>query len=581
MLRVKDDALDVLDRGMDRIANLAEMTALSGAVNSPELDAEVRLRRASAARSTEEFDTAADLATSVRESSSARSDRELELKACLELGQAITRCPLGEGYWPLVETDLDAAEEPFQRALELARELGFRSEEAAALRELAVIEAGRVKLLARDAVEAGVRRYEFMAQGPEVFAEAKQLAEQAFHIYEELGDHRGSMSALISMAYAHVTDPTPMGMAGRLEHIRALHNSKKGEITDSQRAGDDALMLYSIHVFARDHLQPDLAVERGRQAFEAARSLGDRWLECLAAGGVGMAYLSFGATEECSAWLDRAADAAMTVPSNAMAWRLEMWRGALAGVRGASQEMIDHYERAADLPSQKNVAGRAEAHSALATTAVQLGARSGDEALLARAERAALDTLDVIRAIPGDLPWEASSHATLAVVSETKGDHHRAADEARTALTIDGETHVKEYLHVLWAAARTLIVPGEPEGPALAEEVMGGFMFVHMSISDPEIESQWFSLPTNRELAEVVGFSPPDASQDNAGPGVELDDEDLGLLRELASGFAGTRKGVGNGGADDQATAELLDKIGATSVTEAMEFAIKAGITWQ
>ena len=55
MLRVKDDALEVLDREGDRLANLAEMTALTGAIPSPALEAEVKLRRASAARAAQDF----------------------------------------------------------------------------------------------------------------------------------------------------------------------------------------------------------------------------------------------------------------------------------------------------------------------------------------------------------------------------------------------------------------------------------------------------------------------------------------------------------------------------------------------
>ena len=145
MLRIKDDALAVMERGVERMANLAEMTALSGAVASPALDAEVRLRRASAARASEDFDLAAELAQAVCVSAEDSGDRSLELSACLELGQAITKSPIGEGYITAVEVDVDAAEDAYQRALGIAREIGARSQEADALRELAMIAAGKVK----------------------------------------------------------------------------------------------------------------------------------------------------------------------------------------------------------------------------------------------------------------------------------------------------------------------------------------------------------------------------------------------------------------------------------------------------
>ena len=435
MLRVKDDALEMLDRGMDRIANLAEMSALSGAITSPALESEVRLRRASASRAIEDFDAAVELATTVRETAVEVGDPDLELRACLELGQALARSAIGEAYWPLTEIDLDPPEDAYARALELARETGSRAAEATALRELAVIAVGRTRQTALAAEQEGTSKFEILAMGPTLFAEPKQLAEQAFEIFEEIGDQRGAMSALISMAYAHVTDPTAHGMAGRIEHIRALHNSREGAVTDSQRGREDALMLYSIHTYARHNAQPDLALERGREAFEAARRMGDRWLETLAAGGMSMTCASYGAVDDATAWLERAATAAMTVPSTSMARRMEMWRGACAAARGDVEGLRAHFERAAELAGTKSPAARAEAYCALAIETCKLWATTGDVALLDRARLAAGATLDAIRPLPGDLPWEAVAHAVLAVVAEAEDRPSDAADESRIALS--------------------------------------------------------------------------------------------------------------------------------------------------
>ena len=166
MLRIKDDALAVMERGVERMANLAEMTALSGAVASPALDAEVRLRRASAARASEDFDLAAELAQAVCVSAEDSGDRSLELSACLELGQAITKSPIGEGYVTTVEVDVEAAEDAYQRALGIAREIGARSEEADALRELAMIAAGKAKLAAMGLQDGGTSKLEILMAGP-------------------------------------------------------------------------------------------------------------------------------------------------------------------------------------------------------------------------------------------------------------------------------------------------------------------------------------------------------------------------------------------------------------------------------
>ena len=581
MLRVKDDALAVLDRGMDRLANLAEMTALTGAVASENLENEVKLRRASASRSNEDFDLAADLARAVMNSAEASNDPQLELTACLELGQAITRSPIGESYIPLVEIELDEAQEAYERALELAREIGDRSREADALRELAVIEYGRVKQKAMTAEQEGASKIDILMQGPEMFAGVKELAEQALHIYEEEGDKRGAMSSLISMAYAHVTDPTARGMAGRLEHVRTLHHSRSREITESQRAMDDAKMLYSIHTYARTNIQPQLALERGREAFNAARSLGDRWLECLAAGGMAMAHLSVGEYEECSAWLDRAAAAARSVASTSMARRLEMWRGEHSAALGNVEEMIDHFERAAELAGHKRPAGRCEANTALALHGARIGAERGDGELLRRAKEAANEVLAEVRPMSGELPWEPAAHGALAVINQAEGDEAAAADEARSALDFhEGETFIDSYINALWGAARVLIPSGEPEAAALTAEVLGGFGFVSMSIPDPEIRAKWFNVPPRRELADIVGFDFTQTWQDEEAETVGLSEEELDLLRGLASGTAlAGRTGIRSKPTED--VEKLLEKLGVESETEAIEYAIKAGVTWQ
>jgi class 3 adenylate cyclase/tetratricopeptide (TPR) repeat protein len=578
MLRVKDDALEVMDRGMDRLANLAEMSALVAAVNSPELDAEVKLRRAAAARATGDYEMAADLARALRANAEASGDLSLELKACLELGQAITRCPIGEGYWPLVEIDLEGAEEPFRRALEIARQIGVRSSEADALRELAVIEGGMVRRVALQAVADGSSRLAILYQGPELFAKSKELAEQALHIYEEIGDRRGAMSALISLAYAHVTDPTARGMAGRIEHVRALHHSRAGEVTESQAAVDDASMLYSIHTYARLNIQPALALERGRQAYEAARGLGDRWLETLAAGGTAMTYLMIGSDTDCGAWLDRAAGAAMAVASTPMARRLEMWRGAHAAFRDDPESMIRHFERAAELAGQKSPGPRCDAYANLAFECARIGALSGDPSLMVKATKAANETLGLVGRLSGNLPWGPYAHATLALVAEAEGDSAAAADHARASLDIDGEAFLHFYVPILWVAARTLIATDEPEAAALSAEILGGLGYLYSSISDPDFRAKWFDLPIVRGVAELVGFDPTETSQDGGPDRPVLDPAEQEILRDLASTSESTAR---NQTAASEDLEHLFTKLGVASQTEAIEYAIKAGVTWQ
>ena len=146
LLEARDQALDMLRRPNDRMEGLAELAALSEALGDSQLELDVRLRRAAALRSAEEEDHAAQLAREVRELARSLGDDATELAACLELGQALLRTPAGEGYVPPArEVDLDAAEEAYRRAADLARATGDDGRLAIVLRELGVIQLGRIR----------------------------------------------------------------------------------------------------------------------------------------------------------------------------------------------------------------------------------------------------------------------------------------------------------------------------------------------------------------------------------------------------------------------------------------------------
>jgi hypothetical protein len=79
-----------------------------------------------------------------------------ELRASLELGQDLLRSPLGEGYTPTQsESDFDGAQEAFQRATEIAEQLGAEDKLAMGLRELGVIEMARFRAWFVERVQAG------------------------------------------------------------------------------------------------------------------------------------------------------------------------------------------------------------------------------------------------------------------------------------------------------------------------------------------------------------------------------------------------------------------------------------------
>jgi hypothetical protein len=241
---------------------------------------------------------------------------------------------------------------------------------------------------------------------------------------------------------------------------------------------------------------------------------------------------------------------------------------------GEAEEMKAHLDRAIELAGTKNPAGQAEACCALAIETCKLWAITGDEALLQRAAQAARDTLDVTASMRGQLPWESVAHAVLAVVADAEDRPDEAEEEARTALsTLDGMTHILHYVNVLWAAGRVLIGRAAPEAAGMAQQVAQGLGYLSMSIVDPEIRSKWFAVEAHRELAQLAGFELPEYLGEAQEP-ADLDDHELALLREITSGTYETDH-------DKTEVDELLAKLGVASETEAIEYAIKAGVRWR
>lgn len=588
LLKIKDDALSALERSEDRAANLAEMAALASAIGDPSFEMDVKLRRASTARMSDDFESAIDTAGQVRKAAEAAGDRSMELDACLEMGQALMRSPLGETYTPLQEVDLDRAEEPFRRAAEIAREIDDKSKLAAALREVGGIELGRARMRALDVVnEPGQRLVQEVFFDPEVQRRielAKELLTDALRMYEDIGDERGRMSSLIALAYAHITDFTRRGEAGRLEQIRRLRYGMSRMTTDSRKAREEAETLYSIHVFARSHLIHDLALARGREAFDAARGLGDRWLEFLSAGGIGLTHLALNQPEEATAWLDRAAHAAMAAPAPAVSRRLEAWRGLLAATNRDADAMTTHLERAVTLAiEQGRPAGECEALALLALESAKLGALTSNERLLDRAKVAAEETRRVAATLPGVLPWTAEAWAATSLVSIVRGDAESAAEAARNALdSLQPRLLHAVYVDVLWIAAKALISTGAPEAVDLKAEIQETLFFTEQAIVDPEVKRLWIEVPIHAELAELTGFEgfrtvPGEEAYLPAG----LEEIELEMLKEMSSGKSDAELAVQFDRSDsdvERSVESIFSKLGVSTRNEAAEYALREGI---
>ncbi len=280
LLDARDRALDMLRRPRDRMQGLAELAALAEALGDTRLGIDVRLRRAAAMRTAEEHERAAELAREVRDLAVEQGDREGELAACMELGQDLMHATAGESFTPAAkEVDLDACDEAFRRAMELAHELGDVAAEAAATRELGVVQLGRVRAWFIEQLELGLHLplVQRVAAGevledimPELpiaplFMETFGLLHHALELFEQLGDRRGAMSTIIALAYLNWGADIHFGAsaARHIEEIRRLTSRMKAFTNESEREAFEAQMLYGSHVFGAREGDPRPGAREG------------------------------------------------------------------------------------------------------------------------------------------------------------------------------------------------------------------------------------------------------------------------------------------------------------------------------
>jgi len=595
LLEARDRALEMLRRPGDRMQGLAELAALAEAMSDSRLELDVRLRRAAALRMNEEEDRAAQLAREVRDLAASRDDRGSELAACIELGQDLLRSTAGETFTPAArEVDLDAAEETYARALEIARELRDEAATALVLRELGVISLGRVRDWFINSIEAGGHIPVAMrVAGGETLEdiipqlpiapridEARERLEEALEVFERMGDRRGAMSTIIAMGYLNWAPDIHLGTgAGRhIEEIRRLTSRMYTLTKSSERAAVEAQMLYGVHVFARAKVIPDLALSRGEEAYRHATEIGDPVLSFLAAGGTAMAYLDLGELDTAGTWLHRAAAVASANPTPFRARRMETWRGLAAAASGDVDGMRTHLERAAD---DGQPASRCEALSNLAWQSARLAVERSDTDLLELAERSANEVLGLAPHLSGHPPWPAQADAVLAMVALSRGDRDGAAAFARSAQQrMTTAMQEDRHLTVMLPVARVLRDVGAPE----AEDALGQVGYAAAMIAqrtlDESVRVRWFRGPLGRDVTELIGLSDGSAGSAAGAEGEAdgADDLDRALLRSLVQGRTNAEIARDLGVDEDAVVrrlAELFAKIGASSRAEATAFAFR------
>jgi DNA-binding CsgD family transcriptional regulator/tetratricopeptide (TPR) repeat protein len=598
LLRVQDDALEMLRHADERLPGLAELEALADALGDASMALEAGVRRAATFRVMDDRARAAELARAARSRAAATGDRRMELAATLELGQALLGSDLGEGYVPGESVvDVAGAKEAYERALELATELGDDSARAAATRELGVVEMSALRtefllLYASGQIPEDLSAHPMA--GP--LTAARMRFQQALELYEQLGDRRGAMVSIISLAYATWGADGVLGSAQHLEAIRRLNNGLDRLTTESERATAEAQVLYAIEVYASTDGFPDLALVRGAMGHRAARSIGDRELEFATAICLAGVHLQLGDTAEAGAWLDRAAAAAAGSPTPLRSRQLELGRGTLRARLGDGAAAIRHFERAVAIATEQGrSAARSEALARQAVEIARLAREHDDLELAAQAERAAMEVRALAPSLAGSPPWTLQAEAALldvaAVRAEPLADRIGAAREVAGALSMRQGHDI--HVEIVTPVARTLLASAEDAdrqaGLGLAQFVVG---LAAERIADEAVATRWFESPAQRELVELAGGIEAARTMIRSTPGsliqqrlpkleLDLDPEETNLVRLMMEGRtdAEIAAAVGCNEAEVRSRLEkVFARMGAPSRSVATLYAFMAGI---
>jgi DNA-binding NarL/FixJ family response regulator len=615
LLATRDDALAVLRRTGERLDGLTELAALAEAMRDPKLELDVLLRRASALRMSHDEDAAAALARRVGARAFEQGDAATELRANLELGQALLRSPLGESFGgAAVELDLDGAEEAYRRAIVLAGQVGDDRHLAAALREIGMIDFARGRAWFTGEVRAGraTELLEAVASGADFealilatpvgprYSEAVQVLDQALSIFERLGDRTGVMSTVIAMAYTRYGPAMHLSSSARhLEEIRRVTSRLSELVTESERDRLDVQMLFGVHVYSRAKVVPDLALSRGEDAYRAAKLQGDRTIEFLAAGGVALTLLELGDIDAAERWLGLAAATASMAPSRTRARQLETWRGMVRAGAGDVDGMLRHLERAVAIATDGGrAAARCEALARLAIVAAGQAANGSsdssaatgsdpqDQGLVELVERSAAQAKELLPLLPGHAPWGAQADAALATVALLRGDVEAAVMAGGAAFqALQTALHEDTSLEIVIPAARAVFAGAPPEMQGFVRGYLQSTLSrIAQGTSDEAIRVRWLTGPIGRELVELAGpMEAPAAPAAATGPtpadaGPSLDEAERYLLQLLTEGRTNAEIAAELHAREDdvaQWLARLQARLGASSRAEATSLAFR------
>jgi tetratricopeptide (TPR) repeat protein len=603
LLATRDDAFAVLRRSTDRLDGLAELGALAEAMRDTQFELDVQLRRAAALRAAHDEDAAAELARRVIARAASLGDKALELRANLELGQALSRTEIGDSFGvSSVEVDNVGAEDAFRRAIDLAEALGDEPALAASLREVGSLVISRVRdMFINDIQKTGAwvgiaRRLqngetldEAIGDQPlaPLVGEAGELLERALAIYERLDDRSGVMATIIAMAYLRYAPVIHLSSSVRhLEEIKRVISRQTVLVSESEQARQELHLLYGIHVYGRGKSLQDAALSRGEEAYRAARLQGQQAIQFSAAGGVALAHLQLGEVAEAERWIEIAAELANAAPTPTRTRQISLWRGMARATAGDVTAMRQHLERALEIATtQGRTAARCEALTRLAVEAARLGAVKADDELLALAERSATEAKALVATLAGHAQWAPECDAALATVFQARGDIEAAVASAFAAVgALEESQHEDVYPDVMLPASEILLAAGPPEAQAFVRSYVEVALYrIVQGTLDEGVRVRWLKGPVGSRFAallgdpEGAGVTPADAATattaaEGSGPG------DRALLILLTEGLTNSEMAERLGtteAAISTRLAELLTTLGAADRAQATTLAMR------
>ena len=603
LLLCRDDALAVLRRSSERLESLTELASLAEALRDTHLELEVQLRRAAALRTARDHDAAADAARRVIGRAAAIADRGIELRANLELGQALARVELGDSFGvSTVEVDSVAAEAAFRRAMTLAGELGDERALATSLREVAAMVLARMRTAFVDDIlrtgqgPALARRLQHGETIEQIVAglplgalvsEANELLARALELFEKLDDRSGVMSTIIAMAYVSYAPMIHLGSSARhLEEIKRVISRQSDMVAESERALSELHLLYGIHVYGRGKSLPDVALSRGEEAFHTAKRMGRPAIQFGAAGGLALTHLQLGEVTPAERWLDQAAEVAATAPTPTRSRQLETWRGLARAQAGDATAMRAHFDRALELATASGKpAARCEVLTRQAVASARLGVAISDESLMDLAEQSATEAKALAARLPGHPEWAAECDAAIASVRMARGDTTGAVAAALNAIeALQATQHEDVYPDVLLPAGAIVLAAGPEAAQGLARTILQVTLSrIAQGTLDDAVRVRWLAGPIGSKLVALVGepieLRPADDASSRAGSDLraqlEPADREVVLLlsqgltnREMAERLGDTEAGVA------KRLARVLAALGASDRAQATTLAI-------